>query len=47
MFFQTRFDVFLEGTGIPLFGKEGLGEVFGGICLVNYVLLSNFALVFE
>jgi hypothetical protein len=25
----------------PLFGKEGLGEILGRICLFNYGLLSN------
>ncbi len=30
----------MEG-GIPLFGKEGLGEIFGIICSVNYGLLGN------
>jgi hypothetical protein len=25
----------------PLFGKEGLGEIFTTICLFNYGLLSN------
>jgi hypothetical protein len=25
----------------PLFGKEGLGEIFGRICLFNYGLLSK------
>jgi hypothetical protein len=25
----------------PLFGKEGLGEIFARICLINYGLLSN------
>ena len=25
----------------PLFGKEGLGKIFGRICLFNYGLLSN------
>jgi len=28
----------------PLFGKEGLGEIFTTICLFNYGLLSNFNL---
>jgi len=27
--------------GFPLFGKEGLGEIFVTICLFNYGLLSN------
>jgi len=27
--------------GIPLFGKEGLGEIFGSICLLNYGLLGK------
>jgi putative FmdB family regulatory protein len=27
--------------GIPLFGKEGLGEISGRICLLNYGLLGN------
>jgi hypothetical protein len=29
----------------PLFGKEGLGEIFGRICLSNYGLLSKTHLV--
>jgi len=28
--------------GIPLFGKEGLGEISGRICLLNDGLLGNF-----
>ncbi len=36
-------DLPLLKGGIPLFGKEGLGEIFGRICLFNYGLLSNFA----
>jgi len=31
----------LQKGGIPLFGKEGLGEIFTTICLFNYGLLSN------
>ncbi|OGP88749.1 MAG: hypothetical protein A2157_07060 [Deltaproteobacteria bacterium RBG_16_47_11] len=31
----------LQKGGIPLFGKEGLGEIFGRKCLLNYGLLSN------
>ena len=27
----------------PLFGKEGLGEIFTTICLFNYGLLSSYA----
>jgi hypothetical protein len=27
--------------GFPLFGKEGSGEIFREICLLNYGLLSN------
>ncbi len=27
---------------IPLFGKEGLGEIFPTMCLLNYGLLSKF-----
>jgi len=27
--------------GIPLFGKEGLGEIFGSIYLLNYGLLGK------
>jgi len=27
--------------GIPLFGKEGLGEISGRICLLNYGLLGK------
>ena len=30
--------------GIPLFGKEGSGEIFGMICLVSYGLLSDYGL---
>ena len=30
-----------KGGIIPLFGKEGLGEIFWKICLLNYGLLSN------
>jgi hypothetical protein len=26
----------------PLFGKEGLGEIFGKPCLLNHGLLSNY-----
>jgi hypothetical protein len=32
----------LQKGGIPLFGKEGLGEIFTTICLFNYGLLSNY-----
>jgi hypothetical protein len=31
----------LQKGGIPLFGKEGLGEISGKAYLVNYGLLSN------
>jgi hypothetical protein len=31
----------LQKGGIPLFGKEGLGEILEGACLVNYGLLSK------
>ena len=31
----------LQKGGIPLFRKEGLGEIFGRICLLNYGLLSK------
>jgi len=31
----------LPKGGIPLFGKEGLGEIFGKMCLFNYGLLGN------
>jgi len=31
----------LQKGGFPLFGKEGLGEIFGRMCLINYGLLSN------
>jgi hypothetical protein len=31
----------LQKGGIPLFGKEGLGEILGGARLVNYGLLSK------
>ena len=34
-------DLPLLKGGIPLFGKEGLGEIFGRICLFNYGLLSK------
>jgi len=30
----------LRKGGIPLFGKEGLGEIFGRVYLINYGLLS-------
>jgi hypothetical protein len=30
----------------PLFGKEGSGEIFRTICLLNYELLSNFLIFF-
>jgi hypothetical protein len=32
----------LQKGGIPLFGKEGLGEIFGRICFLNYGILSKF-----
>src|SRR5512135_535899 len=31
----------LQKGGIPLFGKEGLGEIFGRACLVNFGLPIN------
>jgi hypothetical protein len=31
----------LPKGGIPLFGKEGSGEILGGACLVNYGLFNN------
>ncbi len=31
----------LQKGGIPLFGKEGLGEIFATMCLLNYGFLSN------
>jgi len=34
----------LQKGGIPLFGKEGLGEIFATICLFNYGLLSKYVL---
>ena len=34
---------FIKKGGIPLFGKEGSGEIFGGICLLNYGLLYKMA----
>jgi hypothetical protein len=37
----------LQKGGIPLFGKEGLGEILGGICLFNYGLLSKIGLIGE
>jgi hypothetical protein len=37
----------LLNGGIPLFGKEGLGEIFGKICLFNYGLPSNLSFGFD
>jgi hypothetical protein len=31
----------LQKGGIPLFEKEGVGEILEGACLVNYGLLCN------
>jgi hypothetical protein len=31
-----------KGEEFPLFSKDGLGEIFRKICLLNYGLLSNF-----
>jgi hypothetical protein len=31
----------LQREESPLFGKEGQGEIFRKLCLVNYGLLSN------
>ena len=31
----------LQKGEFPLFGKEGLGEIFTTICLFNYGFLSN------
>jgi hypothetical protein len=32
----------LQKGGIPLFGKEGLGEISSTICLLNYGFLSKY-----
>jgi hypothetical protein len=39
---QVPSDLPMLKGGIPLFGKEKLGEIFGIICLFNYELLSNY-----
>jgi len=32
---------FYKRKEFPLFGKEGLGEIFTTVCLLNYGLLSR------
>ena len=39
--FKSDPKLFPQKGGIPLFDKEGLGEISSRICLLNYGLFNN------